>query len=115
MQNIGMPQDTLRPPLVLAAFVAALAMAPVAPGAANILFLAIGAVGFLMLRASDVKVVRRPAVWMTLRGLILLALAYCGSSGAAGIVGLMFGVPLLTVSPLVAAALRTDLPPRLIA
>jgi len=95
--------------------VAALAMAPVAPEAANILFLAIGAVAFLMLRQSDVKVVRRPAVWMTLTGLTLLALAYCGSSGAAGIVGLMFVVPLLTVPPLIAAALRTDLPPRLIA
>src|SRR5690606_37376885 len=47
--------------------------------------------------------------------LTLLALAYCGSSGAAGIVGLMFVVPLLTVPPLIAAALRTDLPPRLIA
>jgi len=104
----------LRSHIVVASLVAALAMAPVAPEAGNILFLAAGAVAILLLRGGDQNAIQRPSVWMPLLGLVFLGLAYTLSSGAAGLVGLMFVVPLAATLLLIAAARRSDLQPALV-
>ncbi len=104
----------LRSHIVVASLVAALAMAPVAPEAGNILFLAAGAVAILLLRRVDVHVIGRPSVWMSLLGLVLLGLAYALASGAPGLAGLMFVVPLAATTLLIAAAQRSDLQPSLV-
>lgn len=98
----------MRSAVLLFALVAALAMTAVAPEAGNILYLAAGGIGLLLLRPADGAVIRRPIVWMPLLGIALLAVAYpIGAGSTSGLIGVVFVAPFLAVIPLVALA-RTD-------
>ena len=100
-----MPSETLRPSILLAALIAALAVAPVAPEAGNILFLSAGGVAVLLLRPSGLELVNRPALWMPLVGLFILAVAYSiATGGFGGLVGLLFVAPIIGMIPLLIAA-----------
>ncbi len=99
------------PLILLAALVAALAMAPVAPEAGNILFLAAGGVALLLLRPAALDLVGRPAIWMPLAGLFLLAVAYSvAARGPGGLAGLLFVVPLVAMIPLIGAGVGQTAP-----
>lgn len=95
--------------LVLAAFVAALAIAPVAPEAGNSLFLLMGISGIALMWGDARVSLRRPIVWMSLLALGLVGVAYGMSSGLQGLVGLIFFAPLLCVWPLVTVARKADI------
>jgi len=90
---------------LLIAIVAMSTMAPVAPEAANVVWLACGVVGLLLLRQRDLVLFRRPVVWMSLAALALIAVAYvAGSRSPTGLIGLAYFAPLFAIWPLVAAA-----------
>ncbi|MBN9332058.1 hypothetical protein, partial [Devosia sp.] len=95
---------SLRPALVLVALIAVLAMAPVAPEAGNVIFLATGGLSILLLFSRGKEHVRRPIVWMPLAGLLLMAVAYViGAGSFEGLIGLAYFAPLFAVWPLVSA------------
>jgi O-antigen ligase len=84
------------------AFVAVLAISPVAPGAGNVLFLCAGGASLLLLWRHLPHCLNRPVVWMTLLGLVLLAIAYgAGSDSIGGLIGLAYFAPLVAIGPLV--------------
>lgn len=86
------------------ALISALAIAPVAPEAGNVIFLASGIAALVMMWPDAMAEVRRPIVWMPLAGLALIGLAYTISAGPQGLVGLAYFVPLAMVWPLVSVA-----------
>ncbi|MBD8066004.1 O-antigen ligase family protein [Devosia sp. PTR5] len=93
--------------VILISIVAISAMAPVAPEAANVIWLASGLTGLFLLRRKDVALLRRPVVWMSLAALSLMAIAYvAGSRSLGGLIGLVYFVPLFVIWPLMAAAKR---------
>jgi O-antigen ligase len=93
--------DTARPLILLFALTAALAIAPVAPEVGNILFLSAAAVSLFLMRKVDLALSKRPLVWMPLTGLILVGLAYgIATSAPAGVAGIFYFTPLLTIWPL---------------
>lgn len=112
-----MASDQMRYFVLLSAFAAALVMAPVAPEAGNILFLVAGALGLLFLRKADLGAISRPAIWMPLAGLVILAGTYAVGTGTIqGAIGAAAFAPLLTIWPLMALTHRGETPaPRLLA
>lgn len=93
-----------RTALTAFALVAVLALAPVAPEAANVLFLISGIVGLGFLVRTGGAAIRRPVVWMPLLALLLIAVAYViGSGSVDGLIGLAYFAPVLAIYPLVAA------------
>jgi len=103
--------------VLLWAFVAALVMAPVAPEAGNILFLAAGGTSLLLLRKADVAAIARPIIWMPLSGLVLLGAAFVVGAGTSqGLSGMLAFAPLLAAMSLIVLSNRGELPaPRLLA
>ncbi|HTN63365.1 MAG TPA: O-antigen ligase family protein, partial [Devosia sp.] len=100
-----MNPDPIRPVIFLVAIIAALAMAPVAPEAGNILYLVAAGLALLFLRSSDIRSFRRPIVWMPLAGLGILAVTYALAAGSLqGAVGIFFFAPFLAIWPLLALA-----------
>lgn len=89
----------------LIALIAALAMAPVAPEAGNVIFLAAGGFSVLLMFSRGKAPFRRPIVWMPLAGLLLVAIAYVVGAGSIdGLIGLAYFAPLFVIWPLVSAA-----------
>lgn len=98
-----MDLNSVRPLVLTIALIAALAMAPVAPEAGNILYLIAGGVALLLLRPSGFGQITRPVVAMPLMGLVVLAVAYSVATGSLqGLAGLMFFAPLFLIPPLLA-------------
>ena len=95
--------------LLFAGFIAAFAIAPVAPEAGNILFLVVGVVGLTAMRSDALALFRRPIVWMSLTAIALVGFAYFLAAGTAGLAGVLYFAPLLCVWPLVNAAHRAEL------
>lgn len=96
---------SLRTAAVLVSLIAALAMAPVAPEAGNVIFLAVGGFSILLMFSGGMAQLRRPIVWMPLLGLLLVAIAYAvGAGSAEGLIGLAYFAPVFVVWPLLSAA-----------
>jgi O-antigen ligase len=92
------------------ALISALAIAPVAPEAGNVVFLAAGGAGLIMMWPAAINELRRPIVWMPLGGLALIGVAYSISAGPVGLVGLAYFAPLMAVWPLVSIARSIEQP-----
>lgn len=93
--------------ILLIALVAALAMAPVAPEAGNVLFLVAGGFALLLFRKRAAELLPRPIVWMPLAGLILMAVSYViGAGSLEALIGVFYFAPLVAVWPLLALAGR---------
>lgn len=91
--------------VILVSIVAISTLASVAPEAANVIWLASGAAGLVMLRRNDLVLLRRPVVCMSLSALALIAIAYvAGSRSLVGLMGLIYFAPLFVIWPLIAAA-----------
>lgn len=96
---------SLRSSAVLLALVATLAMAPVAPEAGNVIFLAMGGLSIALMFQHGGTQFRRPVVWMPVLGLGLVALSYgIGARSFEGLVGLAYFSPLFAIWPLLTAA-----------
>jgi len=95
--------------LLFAGFIAAFAIAPVAPEAGNILFLVVGGVGLTAMRSDALVLFRRPIIWMPLIAIALVGSAYFLAAGSAGLVGILYFAPLLCIWPLVNAAHKAEI------
>jgi O-antigen ligase len=97
--------------MIVFALAAALTMAPVAPAAANILFLFAAGASLLFMRVADLELVRRPAIWMPLAGLAILAAAYgIGTGSPQGVLGIFYFAPFLATWPLLSLFRSADAP-----
>lgn len=96
---------SIRSAAVLLALVATLAMAPVAPEAGNVIFLALGGLSIALMFQRGGAQFRRPIVWMPVLGLGLIALSYgIGAQSFEGLIGLAYFSPLFAIWPLLTAA-----------
>ncbi|MBO9587056.1 O-antigen ligase [Devosia sp.] len=96
---------SVRSSVLLVALVATLAMSPVAPEAANVIFLALGVFSVTLMFPRAAEQLRRPIVWMPLLGLGLIALSYgIGARSFEGLVGLAFFSPVFAIWPLLTVA-----------
>lgn len=95
--------------LVLVALASVLSVAPVAPEAGNVIFLALGAVCIPLVFGRGIGQFRRPVVWMPLLGLLLIAVAYgLGSASITGLIGLAYFAPVVAILPLLSSAKDTN-------
>jgi O-antigen ligase len=93
-----------RAALPILAIIAVLAMAPVSPEAANVLFLVAGIAAIPLLFFSRSGQLSRPIVRLPLLGLLLVAISYLvGSGSPEGLIGLAYFAPVFAVWPLLSA------------
>jgi O-antigen ligase len=102
---------TLHSALPTLCLIAALAMAPVAPEAGNVIFLVAGAIGLLAMWPGAKGELVRPIIWMPLAGLVLVAIAYLASAGPSGLEGLLIFAPMMAIWPLVTLLRKTETAP----